>query len=225
MILPLPPFHVDFTIYIYVFNDTQKVRWQNWSRPDGTNTTWMRDVEGDPAFVVSWNEAMKNQRLEKALESQSIDLVSLAATPMHDRLTFERAQAIEEKMAERLRKGAPGKVYQGWMAEIDRQVAHHQRRGEMNPSSSSTVPKKRKKHREPSLCRYVCALKSLPHLPCTHFKRNPYFALLSSGARGASYAESSRAATSRNRRFSVTWGIAGETSTASDGDFSSDGEA
>ncbi len=118
----------------------------------------MRDFEGDPAFVVSWNEAMKYQRLEKARESQSIDITQLATTPMHDRLTFERAQAVEEKMAERRRKGAPGKVYQGWMAEIDRQVAHHQRRGENNPSSS-TMPKKRR--REPSLDRCVCIFWSL----------------------------------------------------------------
>jgi histone-lysine N-methyltransferase SUV39H len=47
---------------------------QNWTRPDGTNTTWMRDIEGDPAIIASWNEAMKNQRLEKAMETQSIDL-------------------------------------------------------------------------------------------------------------------------------------------------------
>jgi len=115
----------------------------------------MRDIEGDSAFVFSWNEAMEVQRLEKALESQSIDITSLASTPMHDRLTFERAQAVEEKMAERLRKGAPGKLYQGWMAEVDRGVAHHQQRGEKNPSSS-TVPRKRS--RGPSLSRYVCAL-------------------------------------------------------------------
>jgi hypothetical protein len=144
-----------------IMHDFTKVRWQNWSRPDGTNTTWMRDIDGDPAFVVSWNEAMKNQRLEKALESQSIDLLQLASMPMHDRLTFERAQAVEEKMAERLRTGPPGKVYQGWMAEID-----PQRRGEKNSSnsSSSTMPKKR--NREPSLVRYVCALCSL-HLALT----------------------------------------------------------
>jgi hypothetical protein len=120
----------------------------------------MRDIDGDPAFVVSWNEAMKYQRLDKASESQSIDLVSLASVPMHDRLTFERAQAVEEKMAERLQKGAPGKVYHGWMAEIDQQAAHPPRRGEKNTAaSSSTIPKKRS--REPPLRRYgryVCAL-------------------------------------------------------------------
>ena len=90
----------------------------------------MREIEGDPAFVASWNEAMKYQRVQKAAETQAIDLTLLASTPMHDRLTFERAEAVEEKMAERLRKGAPGKLYQGWVAETDRQVAHHEQRGE-----------------------------------------------------------------------------------------------
>jgi hypothetical protein len=76
---------------------------------------------------------MKHQRLRKAAESQSIDLTQLASTPMHDRLTFERAQAVEEKAAERARRNGgvacPGKktYYQGWMAEVDRQVAHHER--------------------------------------------------------------------------------------------------
>jgi hypothetical protein len=141
-----------------------KIRWQNWTRPDGTNTTWMRDIEGDPAIIASWNEAMKNQRLEKAMETQSIDLMSLASTPMHDRLTFERAQAVEEKMGERLRKGvnAPDKVYHGWMAEIDRKVAHHERRGERNPPSSKNSSKKRKR---PSLSRCVSIFRNTPRVP------------------------------------------------------------
>jgi hypothetical protein len=117
----------------------------------------MREIDGDPAFVASWNEATKNQRLKKATESQSIDLTLLAKTPMHDRLTFERAQAVEEKMAERLRKAPPGKAYQDWTVEIERQVALHEERGERNaPSSSattSTVPQKRS--RPPSLGRCV----------------------------------------------------------------------
>ena len=124
----------------------------------------MREIDGDPAFVASWNEAMKNQRLKKAAESQSIDLALLAKTPMHDRLTFERAQAVEEKMAERLRKGPPGKAYQGWMDEIERQVTLHEERGERNaPSSStatsSTVPQKRS--RPPSLGRCVMLFEAL----------------------------------------------------------------
>ena len=82
---------------------------------------------------------MKAQRIQKAVESRSIDLTLLAATPMHDRHTFERAQAVEEKAAERLRRsgGCAGKTYQGWMAEVDRQVAHHERRGEKASQSQS----------------------------------------------------------------------------------------
>jgi len=129
----------------------------------------MRDIEGDPAFVVSWNEAMKHQRLDKASESQPIDIMQLASVPMHDRLTFERAQAVEEKMAKRLQKGAP-KVYQGWMAETERQVPHALRRGEKSSSFSAvTVPKKRS--REPSLRRYVCALWSFTPLHPLFFKK------------------------------------------------------
>lgn len=112
----------------------------------------MREIEGDPVFVSSWKEAMQAQRRRKAAESQSIDLTLLASTPMHDRLTFEGAQAVEEKMAERLRRGPPGKAYQGWMVEVERQVAHHERRGE-----GRTVPRKRGR-----LPRYV-GLGSLSH--------------------------------------------------------------
>lgn len=114
----------------------------------------MREIDGDPAFVTTWNDAMAYQRVKKAAESQSIDLLSLASTPMHDRLTFERAQAVEEKMAERLRKGPAGKVYQGWMAEIDRKIAHHEERGERKASSSTLL---RKRNREPSPSLNRCA--------------------------------------------------------------------
>lgn len=145
-----------------------KIRWKNWSRPDGTNTTWMREIEDDPVLVPSWNEAMRYQRLRKASESQSIDLVSLASTPMHDRLTFESAQAVEEKMAERLRKGPPGKVYQGWTAEIERKVAHHERRGERKPPTTA-VSRKRIREPSPSLGGCVWNLSSsrwAPFLTC-----------------------------------------------------------
>ncbi|KAI0003244.1 hypothetical protein BJV74DRAFT_881704 [Russula compacta] len=113
---------------------------------DGTNTTWMREIEDDSGFVASWKEAMRTQRLRKAAESQSIDLTLLASTPMHDRLTFESAQAVEEKMAERSRRGPPGKTYQGWMAEVERRAAHHERRGE----GRSVSRKRSRLHREES---------------------------------------------------------------------------
>jgi len=154
----------------------------------------MRDIDGDPAFVASWNEAMKNQRLKKAAESQSVDLTLLAKTPMHDRLTFERAQAVEEKMAERLRRAPPGKAYQGWMDEIERQVALHEERGERNAPSSSTttssmVPQKRS--RPQSLGR----------------------------TRERSYAESSRSTASRKRSARD---VRRKTATASDADCDAD---
>jgi len=135
--------------------------------------------------------------VKKAVESQSIDLTLLASTPMHDRPTFERAQAVEEKTAERVRRngGVPGKSYQGWMAEVERQAAHHEQRrrggGKGQPSASSssatTMPASKKRARQPS----------------------PDWE--------ESVAEGSRSAVSRRRRVFAVQDI--ETSTASEGDF------
>jgi len=134
--------------------------------------------------------------VQKAAESQTVDLRLLASTPMHDRLTFERAQAVEEKAGERLRRngGCAGKTYQGWMAEVDRQVAHHERGGERSSQSfaspsasaalSSAVPKKRSRQQT----------------------------FDGEGSR----AESSRAAVSRRRRVSGTRDEVAANQTASD---------
>jgi hypothetical protein len=125
----------------------------------------MRDIEDDSALITSWNDAMKEQRRKAAAESQSIDLTPLATTPMHDRLTFERAQAVEEKMAERVGKSPQHKVYHGWMDEIERQVAVHERgggEGGGGEKKSSGVVVPRKRGRAPSSNR--CVWGSLEYL-------------------------------------------------------------
>jgi protein required for attachment to host cells len=63
-----------------------------------------RDRGSNPEFIAGWNKQIKDQRVRKAVGSQAIDLTLLASTPMHGRLTFECAEAVEEKMAKRLRK-------------------------------------------------------------------------------------------------------------------------
>ena len=138
-------------------------------RRDDHDVAARHRVRPGTTVVDSWNLAMKDQPVKKTAESQSIDLGLLASTPMYDRWTFERAQAVEEKMAERLRRsgGCAGKTYQDWMAEVDRQVAHHERRGERqpqsfspSPSSPSATPKKR--GRPPSFDRCVWGSLQLP---------------------------------------------------------------
>lgn len=130
----------------------------------------MRTID-DPALVDSWTDAMKQQRVKKANESQSVDLTLLASTPMHDRLTFERAQAVEEKMAERLRRsgGVPGKSYQGWTTEVERQVARHEKqrhrdgdKKQSTSSSSSARPASKKRGRQPSPDRCVGVPSGVP---------------------------------------------------------------
>ena len=137
-----------------------EIRWRNWSRPDGTNTTWMRDIEGEYSLVDSWNDALKNQRLRKAAQSQSIDITRLASTPMHDRLTFERSEAVQEKMEERLRIAEPGQLYQGWMAEIEDQIA----RQESGRGEGGGPARSKKVIRIPPVGRYVHTL-WLPSAP------------------------------------------------------------
>jgi histone-lysine N-methyltransferase SUV39H len=131
-----------------------QIRWQDWSRPDGTNTTWMRDIEGDSILVKSWEDSLKEQHLRKAAESQSINLTLLASTPMHDRLTFEHSEAVDEKMEERLRRDGPVGRYQGWMEEIENQAARHTgRRGD-----KSSPEKSKKAIRMPPVHRCVYTL-------------------------------------------------------------------
>ena len=102
----------------------------------------MRATDTDSFLVESWESAMKQQRLRKATESQSIDLTLLASTPMHDRLTFERSEAVDEKIEERLRKDGPVNLYQGWMEEIEDKVAQHKGgRGDKSPTKSKKVIK------------------------------------------------------------------------------------
>jgi hypothetical protein len=36
-------------------------------------------IDGNPAIIASWNEVMKSQPLKKAMESQLMDLISLAS--------------------------------------------------------------------------------------------------------------------------------------------------
>ncbi len=147
----------------------------------------MRDVEGESTLVESWNDSLKKQHLRKAVESQSIDITLLASTPMHDRLTFERSEAVKEKMDERLRRAAPGTLYQGWMAEIDKQVARHESgRGE------KSSPAKLKRLRIPPVGRCVILLVAT---------RSPFMS--GSTTREGSCTESSRSVASRGQRAPI----------------------
>lgn len=102
----------------------------------------MRDIEGDSILVKSWQDSLKQQHLRQAAESQSMDLTLLAKTPMHDRLTFEHSEAIDEKIEERLRRDGPVSLYQGWMEEVEDQVAQHTGgRGPNSPEKSKKASK------------------------------------------------------------------------------------
>lgn len=77
-----------------------EVRWGNWSRKDGTNTTWQPDITDRGDLVNRWK---RTQRLKRnALAQDSLDMeVSWPDDAVHKRFTFLRAQAYEEKKRKR----------------------------------------------------------------------------------------------------------------------------
>jgi histone-lysine N-methyltransferase SUV39H len=85
-----------------------EVRWVDWQRKDGSNTTWSRaDNVLDEAvenFGQRWRDKMKDQARRRASESLSVRLAPFNFAPPHDKLTAEKAEAVAEKRAEYTRK-------------------------------------------------------------------------------------------------------------------------
>jgi len=76
------------------------VRWENWSRKDGTNTTWQTNIPDRPDLVNRWKRKQRSKR--NALAQESLDIeVAWPDDAVHNRFTFLRAQAYEEKKLKR----------------------------------------------------------------------------------------------------------------------------
>lgn len=96
-----------------------EVRWGNWSRKDGTNTTWQTDITDRSDLVNSWKKAQGHKR--NALAQDSLDIeVSWPDDAVHKRFTFLRAQAYEEKKRKRLDKPSAA----DWDKEIELACRH-----------------------------------------------------------------------------------------------------
>lgn len=91
-----------------------EVRWGNWSRKDGTNTTWQTDITDRNDLVNRWNKVQGLKR--NVLAQNSLDMeVSWPDDAVHKRFTFLRAQAYEEKRRKRLDKPSAA----NWDKEIE----------------------------------------------------------------------------------------------------------
>lgn len=93
-----------------------KVRWDDWSRADGTKTTW---EDGSTLSAAPWNTIQRHLRQEKAAMSFEIEI--LYTTDIHNTLTHLREQGGKEK-AKRLRT----EPQPDFLEEMDRNLARHQ---------------------------------------------------------------------------------------------------
>ncbi|KAH7889373.1 hypothetical protein F5I97DRAFT_1802012 [Phlebopus sp. FC_14] len=75
-----------------------EVRWDNWSRKDGSNTTWQSTIVDRPEIVNRWKRTQQRKRKDLAEVSTDMD-VEWPDNAVHKRLTEQRAQAYEEKKA------------------------------------------------------------------------------------------------------------------------------
>ncbi len=70
-----------------------QVRWGNWSRPDGTNTTWDNGLVPDN-IKQEWDRKQRLRRLAQAERTRAVRIPgTLAVTDM---MSFVRSQAVKE---------------------------------------------------------------------------------------------------------------------------------
>lgn len=110
----------------------QKLRWDNWSRPDGTKTTWHSSDDSD-IDVSSWDKLRKEELQQIA--SKSLAVVVQSTTDFHNAATYERHQAVSQKLA-MSNKNPPNQV-----EEMMLLMEYHKRMDNMaagDPLESST---------------------------------------------------------------------------------------
>ncbi|KAI0051000.1 SET domain-containing protein [Auriscalpium vulgare] len=93
-----------------------QIRWANWRRPDGTNTTWAGDVPSNLELLDEWENDMKEQNHRLSTESSRVKLQALSFSAAHDRRTAEMSEAYKEKHARWEKEGA-GQLL-NWDADV-----------------------------------------------------------------------------------------------------------
>lgn len=86
--------------YCIHLNNNDQVRWENWSRADGSNTTWQTDVPDKPDLVYKWKRMQRRKRAMLAEESLGME-VRWGNDAIHQRPTHQRAQGYGEKKQRR----------------------------------------------------------------------------------------------------------------------------
>ena len=107
------------------------MRWGNWHRRDGSNTTWETERFERAELIRKWNRTQKRLRTTRAEDDLDMK-VPWPDDAVHKRLTDHRQQAYEEKLERRHRAGPTSTV--DWDAEIETAYGRLQEpeRGEIN---------------------------------------------------------------------------------------------
>ncbi|KAG8217880.1 hypothetical protein J3R82DRAFT_6046 [Butyriboletus roseoflavus] len=93
-----------------------EVRWDNWHRRDGSNTTWVTEKFDGFSLIRRWQRIQERNR--NSIADCSLDMeVPWPDDAVHKRLTDHRSQAYDEKL--RRRQVAPVSTAD-WDAEIDK---------------------------------------------------------------------------------------------------------
>jgi len=109
--------HVPF--YFIHLNDNNQVRWGDWSRADGSNTTWQTDIPDRSDLVKKWKRVQRRKR--SLLADESLDMeVRWGDDAIHQRLTHQRAQGYEEKK----QRCAPVSSPVNWDQEVENAYRH-----------------------------------------------------------------------------------------------------
>ena len=92
------------------------MRWDNWHRQDGSNTTWETENFERTDLIRRWNRTQKRMRCIRA--DLSLDMeVPWPDDAVHKRLTDHRKQAYDEKLEKNHRAGPTSTA--NWNAEIE----------------------------------------------------------------------------------------------------------
>ena len=124
-----------------------EVRWADWSRKDGSNTSWHSELKSSdgnsehPA-MQRWLKRSQETRDSMARDSLSVPLQP-SYVPPHAYHTWEKANAYEEKLARSTAQGSEGR-YAGWygIEDISQGATSSTRssRTRDTPRSSSQTP-------------------------------------------------------------------------------------
>jgi hypothetical protein len=119
-------------IFLHIaLTKAHKVRWDDWSRADGTKTTW---EDGSRISAKLWNNVQRRIRQEKA--ATSLEIAVLHTTDMHNTLTYLRNQGGLE-MAKRLKK----EPQPNFLEEMNKNIAYQQEIGNLPASYTGNISK------------------------------------------------------------------------------------